>query len=167
MKGDVSSWPRAFGLHTNRNQCCERPHSVLIFPVLFHNLVWVHHPIRGWEVPGGKLEPGEEALGAVRREAYEEAGLELGAVFWIAEYQIVFEGQVVPKWVFVADVVDVRARPNTSEIDDVQVFHPVLDPTRARTRQNVSPIMKDIVYQRVWPTVERVLHTGSVSEACL
>lgn len=39
------------------------------------------HAIRGglWELPGGKIEPGEDAIGAAIRETREEAGLTIDA----------------------------------------------------------------------------------------
>jgi len=38
-----------------------------------------HHAVRGglWELPGGKIEPGESAVGAAVRETREEAGIDL------------------------------------------------------------------------------------------
>lgn len=145
-----SLWTPASGLHRNIDARSEHPHSVLVFAVLFQNFVWVRHPNRGWEVPGGKIEVDETPEDAVYREAYEEAGLLLEQPLWIAEY---FVDTYEPKWVYLAKVMDVRARPNCSEIIDVGIFHPVMHPTVAKSRFDVSPIMKDDVYEKLWPAL--------------
>ena len=39
-------------------------------------VLFVEHPERGWEIPGGHLEPGETPGQAMLRELKEETGLE-------------------------------------------------------------------------------------------
>lgn len=45
-----------------------------------------------WETPGGKVEPGESHLEAIRREMLEELGLEISAIaerpFWQGEVRL-------------------------------------------------------------------------------
>lgn len=126
------------------------PASVLVFAFFYGNLLWVKHPSRGWEVPGGKIEPGEEPEAAVRREAYEEAGATLQDLRWLGEYAIFVDGKKSYKWAYRAELWDVEARPANSEIVDVGFFHPPLVPELARQRGDVSPIMKDDVYPIFW-----------------
>lgn len=47
------------------------------------------HAIRGglWELPGGKIERGEDAVSAARRETREEAGLPLDSAVPIGEFE--------------------------------------------------------------------------------
>jgi len=131
---------------------CLHPFAVLVFPVFDVSVVFVQHPVRGWEVPGGKVEPRESAEEAVCREGYEEAGVILEHLVWVAEYDT-SDGN--HKWVYFADVVDIGARPVTSEITDVMVPRPLWSPTEATQRRDVSFIMKDDVYRAVWPILLR------------
>lgn len=39
--------------------------------------LFVQHPVKGWELPGGALDPQEQPTQAALRELYEEAGLKL------------------------------------------------------------------------------------------
>jgi 8-oxo-dGTP pyrophosphatase MutT (NUDIX family) len=41
-----------------------------------------HH--RGWDIPGGHVEPGESAEDAARREMYEETGMTVGDLHLVA-----------------------------------------------------------------------------------
>ena len=40
-------------------------------------ILLVNSPWRGWEYPGGLIEPGESFEAALKREVYEEAGVEI------------------------------------------------------------------------------------------
>ncbi|MCL6453594.1 MAG: NUDIX domain-containing protein [Alicyclobacillus sp.] len=130
-----------------------RPHAVLVFPVFDGSLVWVRHPVRGWEVPGGKVEPSESPEEAVVREAFEEAGLILEDLTWLFEY----ETPQGPKWAYVAEVADVHARPPSSEIVEVCVPRPLWTPAVARALPHVSFIMKDEMYEAGWERIQPVL----------
>jgi 8-oxo-dGTP diphosphatase len=40
-------------------------------------ILLVRHPRRGWEIPGGQVEEGENLVHALKREVKEEAGVEI------------------------------------------------------------------------------------------
>ena len=49
-------------------------------------VLFVEHPERGWEIPGGHLEEGELPEEALQREVLEETGLECEIVSWNTTY---------------------------------------------------------------------------------
>ncbi|MCL6597115.1 MAG: NUDIX domain-containing protein [Alicyclobacillus macrosporangiidus] len=134
-----------------------RPQAVLVFPVLSGRLLWVRHPVRGWEVPGGKLEPGEDPEAAARREVWEEAGATLRDLSWIAEYWVPDTSSY--KWVYVGIVDDWHARPPESEIVDVQCRRGLPAPDKLQSAAGVSFVLKDAVYAKVYPILQRVLQS--------
>jgi 8-oxo-dGTP diphosphatase len=50
------------------------------------HVVFVRHPERGWEIPGGHLNPGESPEQALIREVLEETGLDVEIITWNKEY---------------------------------------------------------------------------------
>ena len=50
------------------------------------HVVFVRHPERGWEIPGGHLNVGESPKDALIREVKEETGLDVEIVAWNKEY---------------------------------------------------------------------------------
>lgn len=58
-----------------------RPLHALVVSVLVRNqgnkVLLIRHPRRGWEIPQGHVEHGEDLLAAACREVYEESGYEI------------------------------------------------------------------------------------------
>lgn len=51
-------------------------------------LILTRHKKRGWEIPGGKVEVGEQPEVAAHRELYEETGVKVSSLKWIGQYVI-------------------------------------------------------------------------------
>jgi len=49
-------------------------------------LLSVRSDLRGWELPGGNVEPGEAEEAALRREILEETGLEVAVERFVGDY---------------------------------------------------------------------------------
>lgn len=156
-------WKTAIDFHMNPS--CVRtysPFAVLVFPLICGKLLWAKHPIRGWEVPGGKVEMGETPEKAAVRETFEETGAVLGSLEWVGEYGIAqLNGDIKYKWVYIGIVEDVHARPFHSEMLDVQAYQ-AISPKDVSNCLEISPIMKDTVYQSLWEQIQLRLTTMSV-----
>lgn len=65
-----------------------KEYSVLLVfeSFLLDRFLVVEHKERGWELPGGHVEPGESPLEGARREWQEETGLPLARVQRVAEH---------------------------------------------------------------------------------
>jgi 8-oxo-dGTP diphosphatase len=145
-------WQIAKEFHTDWNYAqAHHPHSVLVFPLFRNRLVWVLHPQRGWEVPGGKRERGESPRDALYRESMEEAGIHFRSVSWIGEYQFFMGNDCHYKWVYFGEVADVQSRPKNSEIIQVRVWPHLFSPQEIQGNRGMSPILQDDMYQHVYP----------------
>ena len=59
-----------------------------------NEILMVNNNRRGWEFPGGQVEAGENLINAVRREIFEETGIEIevGEVFCISSNTCKYPG---------------------------------------------------------------------------
>ena len=71
-----------------------RAFAALVFPWVEDRVVICDIAGRGWCIPSGQVEPNETSAEAVRREALEEAGVELGSVHYIGCYRITEKSEV-------------------------------------------------------------------------
>lgn len=67
-----------------------RPLHALIVSVVVHDedrrVLLIRHPHRGWELPQGHVEHGEDLLTAVGREVFEETGYQVEVVTLLGIY---------------------------------------------------------------------------------
>ena len=75
----------------------------------------VRHARRAWEMPGGKLEPGETPEGGAAREFREETGYDVHGLTILEREEggLVYLGELGPK---------LTTTPNALEIAEVRLF---------------------------------------------
>lgn len=137
----------------------QEPGYVLVLPFYKGKLILTKHEKRGWEVPGGTIEPGEMPIQAAVRETYEETGAELDAVEWIGQYVIVGEREhPMVKSVYAARVTQLHPLPPDFETEDVRICEEYPIPEQIKNDLAFSPIMRDSVYPYVIEQIERIQH---------
>ena len=65
-----------------------RAKHVLVITRYKEDWLLTDHPIRGLEFPGGKIETGESAEDAAKREVYEETGGVIRSLDYVGEYLV-------------------------------------------------------------------------------
>ncbi len=97
--------------------------AALVFAMQGERFVLADIVGRGWCVPGGHLEAGESEQQAVRREAYEEAGLTLGPIRLLGHYTLTAEdGGTTLAAMYVGDVTRLDPLPPGFESRGVRAF---------------------------------------------
>lgn len=137
----------------------QEPGYVLVLLFLKGKLILTKHEKRGWEVPGGTIEPGEMPIQAAIRETYEETGAELDGIEWIGQYVIVGEReQPMVKSIYAARVIKLHPLPPEFETEDVRICEEYPIPDQIKDDLTFSPIMRDSVYPYVIEQIERIQH---------
>lgn len=121
----------------------ERPDHVLVVPVFQGRLLFTRHKERGWELPGGKIEPGETPEEAAIRELWEETGANISKPKQVGEYRVEeADEKSFIKAIFLARVDSLGERPYGFETTDAALFPIKVDPNNPQ----FSPYMKDVVF---------------------
>jgi 8-oxo-dGTP diphosphatase len=120
----------------------QRPaQHVLIFPFYEGKLLFTVHTVRGIELPGGKVEPGETSLAAAVREMYEETGYSLSAIEKIGQYVI---NDTIVKDIFVARAEQFITEMKGGNVGGVVMFDEI--PENVKGDPRFSRILHDDVY---------------------
>lgn len=121
------------------------PEHVLIFPLYEGKIVMTEHRDRGLELPGGKVENGENFVAAAIRELWEETGAVLNGIWRIGEYTITGEDLKIEikKAIFLAQVGDFASLPAGFETRGYRLFPLDVDVSPS----TFSPFVQDGVFQ--------------------
>ncbi|MCL2365086.1 MAG: NUDIX domain-containing protein, partial [Defluviitaleaceae bacterium] len=117
-------------------------------PYEWHWLLARHRDRNTWEIPGGRIEPGESPRDCAQRELYEETGVQTQWLDPAFDYCVHNNGVYSVGQVYLADVTisgtdttaTLPAIPPNSEMIETRLF-PTLPPADALTYPHIQPVL--------------------------
>ncbi len=125
------------------NAFSEASRHVIVICRYHNKWLLTSHKERGWEFPGGKIEPGEKPEQAALREVFEETGGVLDTFVPLGEYEVSNGSTCFVKTIFYGTVGDLIVKNDYMETNG-----PVFEDDNileARFQEKYSFIMKDDV----------------------
>lgn len=112
------------------------------------------HKKRGFEFPGGKVEPGESPEEAARREVMEETGASISSLHYLGQYKVKAKLDLIIKNIYFAEIEQLHDRETFFETEGPILFEEL--PSNIRLNENFSFIMKDKVLQESLKQIEKL-----------
>ncbi|MBB6214636.1 8-oxo-dGTP diphosphatase [Anaerosolibacter carboniphilus] len=120
----VDGGNRKIELHLSKKSELEAYYDGCIV-ILFKNekLIMAYHPKRkGWEFPGGKLEPDESIETCGIRESYEETGAVVRKLILLGKFIITTQEKKITSAIFYGEAEVIHPLPVDSEMEKVEEF---------------------------------------------
>ncbi|MER2125355.1 MULTISPECIES: NUDIX domain-containing protein [Exiguobacterium] len=112
-----------------------------------NEILLIQGPDRGWEFPGGIVEPGESAADGIIREVKEESGIEIEIVKFCGIYQNLEANVCATCWLAKA----IGGQPQTSSESLAVGFFPLEEVLRRVTWSNFSERIIHILDEQSHP----------------
>ncbi|SES63667.1 8-oxo-dGTP diphosphatase [Salinibacillus kushneri] len=141
-------------LSFTKNPFSKQPKHVWVITKYQHQWLLTKHKDRGLEFPGGKVEEGERADEAAKREVLEETGGMISRLEYIGQYFVDGKGGEVIKNVYYAEV-DQLIKQNTYFETDGPVLLDAL-PGDIHKSPLFSFMMKDAVLPQSLKVIKKI-----------
>lgn len=130
-------------LSFNDHPFSTNPRHVWVICSYQNDWVLTRHIRRGYEFPGGKVEPGEDADAAAVREVYEETGGIVSALTYLGQYRVTSKEKIIVKNIYYATLSSLEVRDHYYETKGPTLFSTL--PANIKCDEKYSFIMKDDV----------------------